>query len=72
MFGLLKAKLSDWKFKRAFKVAPVMRLGKLFVKEVQGNLYAVDVERIPKKKTPMCHCWTCEGKVPARIQKIGG
>ena len=36
------SRFKDWKFKRAFERAPVKRLGDMYVKDVQGNLYAVD------------------------------
>jgi hypothetical protein len=39
----------DWKFYREFKAAPIKRLGDIFVKEVQGNLYAVTLEIVPAK-----------------------
>lgn len=39
-----------WRFKRAFDRAPIMCLGEIFVKEVQGNLYAVDLEITHTKK----------------------
>lgn len=39
----------DWKFKRDFDRAPIQRLGEIFVKEIQGNLYAVELKIIPLK-----------------------
>lgn len=45
------SKFKDWKFKRAFDRAPIMRLGEIFVKEVYGNLYAVDLRIVPAKVT---------------------
>jgi hypothetical protein len=43
------SRFKDWKFYRAFDRAPIKRLGNGYVKEVQGNLYAVDIEVIQPK-----------------------
>jgi hypothetical protein len=56
-FMWIRARVSDWLFYRAFDRAPVKRLGNGYVKEVKGNLYAVDkplfipsdMETIPPK-----------------------
>lgn len=40
----------DWKFYRDFDRAPIKMLGAMYVKEVQGNLYAVDIEVIPPRQ----------------------
>jgi hypothetical protein len=45
------SKYRDWKFYRDFDRAPIKRLGEIFVKEVQGNLYAVTLEIVPAKKS---------------------
>lgn len=47
----IMSKLNDWKFRRAFAHAPIKLLGNMYVKEVYGNLYAVDIEVIPAKVT---------------------
>lgn len=44
-------KYNVWKFNREFNRAPIKRLGDIFVKEVQGNLYAVDLEIVPAKRS---------------------
>lgn len=48
-FIWLRGKLSDWKFHRAFERAPIKKLGAIYVKEVMGNLYAVDIEEVQAK-----------------------
>lgn len=45
------SKWNNWKFQRAFRLAPIKLLGDMYVKEVYGNLYAVDIEVIPAKVT---------------------
>jgi hypothetical protein len=55
----LKAHFNNWLFARAFKRAPAKRLGEIWVKEVQGNLYAVDQ---PLDDTQSeCQCFQCRG-----------
>jgi hypothetical protein len=44
------SRYKDWKFYREFDRAPIKRLGEIFVKEVQGNLYVVTLEIVPAKK----------------------
>jgi hypothetical protein len=41
LISYIRAKISNWLFYRAFKRAPVMVLGNLLVKDVQGNFYVV-------------------------------
>ena len=44
-------KIKDFLFYQAYKRAPIKQLGDIHVKEVQGNLYMVDIEVIPPKVT---------------------
>lgn len=55
LYWLLKGKLNNWLFYRAFKMAPIKRLGAIYVKEVQGNLYAVVLDNARAK----CDGWKC-------------
>ena len=49
-YWLLKGKLSDWLFRRAYKRAPIQILGHCHVKDVYNKLYVVDVN---------CDCKDC-------------
>lgn len=58
LFWMLRGKLNNWLFARAFKRAPAKRLGEIWVKEVQGNLYAVNQ---PLDGTQGgCQCFQCK------------
>ena len=39
----IKAKIVNALFNKAFRLAPIKRVGACYVKEVQGNLYVVDI-----------------------------
>lgn len=43
------SQVKDLLWRREFKRLPIKKLGNLYVKEMQGNFYAVDVEEV----TPM-------------------